>query len=219
MACTGSTLHESMISAPELLSYHAHSAMELQLSLQWGNQSLMKPWATLGLTLHAELLKVQISALWTQTASPGPPPGALWALWEHEVVECFIVGAEGHYLELEFGPYGHHLAIVLSSVRNAERWCVPMQIKCERIHQQNIFGLWRAEAHIARRYLPSLLSNSHQEGRQSFGYRINAFACCTISNQRHYFLAHPLHGDVPDFHQPNDFPFVKISDLENLKES
>ena len=47
---------------------------------------------------------------------PPPPdssPQSLWGLWDFEVVELFLVGADGEYLEAEFGPHGHHLLLWL----------------------------------------------------------------------------------------------------------
>ena len=39
------------------------------------------------------------------TPEGGPAPvGATWALWDHEVVELFVLGADDHYTELELGP-------------------------------------------------------------------------------------------------------------------
>src|SRR5690606_9417874 len=51
-----------------------------------------------------------------------PPPagasGRYEGLWNHEVVECFLAVPEtGQYLELEFGPHGHWLALEFESYR------------------------------------------------------------------------------------------------------
>lgn len=191
-----------------LLPHFAKPAMTLPLSYEWGRGSLPSPWGEVGVTLTPDQLLIQVSARWTQAPPPGPPPGPLWALWEHEVVELFIVGAEGHYLELELGPFGHHLALELSSVRCPERWCLPVHVRCERAPEQRGLGRWRAEASLARHHLPS-----PRDAQGEVGYLLNAFACLGRGDARRHLLAAPLPGDAPDFHQPERFPWVSVEAL------
>ena len=40
-------------------------------------------------------------------------------LFDVEVVEAFFLNDAGDYLELEFGPHGQHLMLLLSGRRNA----------------------------------------------------------------------------------------------------
>ena len=49
---------------------------------------------------------IWIDAPYHNDPAPSAPPGSLWGLWEFEVVEVFIVGDGGRYLEAEFGPHG-----------------------------------------------------------------------------------------------------------------
>jgi hypothetical protein len=49
---------------------------------------------------------------------PAPPGGkvgeAYFKLWDYEVVEAFFLNQEDQqYLELEFGPHGQHLMLLL----------------------------------------------------------------------------------------------------------
>ena len=47
---------------------------------------------------------------------PDAPRGARVAnLWEYDVVECFLVGPDGRYLELELGAGGHFLALLFDA--------------------------------------------------------------------------------------------------------
>ena len=52
-----------------------------------------------------------------------PPNGkegeAFFKLWEYEVVEAFFLNDEEQYLELEFGPHGQHLSLLLNGNRNS----------------------------------------------------------------------------------------------------
>ena len=60
---------------------------------------------------------VKIEAPFHNDPPPTSPPGRLWKLWEHEVVELFLVDEEGHYIEAEFGPHGHYLLLHLTGPR------------------------------------------------------------------------------------------------------
>lgn len=57
---------------------------------------------------------------------PTPPVGVgepVWELWDYEVVEVFFQASESernpkpHYLEIELGPHGHYLALLLSDCK------------------------------------------------------------------------------------------------------
>ena len=53
-------------------------------------------------------------------APPGGLPGqAYFGLWDYEVVEAFFLNSEDRYLEVEFGPHGQHIALLLDGRRNA----------------------------------------------------------------------------------------------------
>jgi len=56
---------------------------------------------------------------------PAPPGGkageAYFKLWEYEVVEAFFLNQQDQYLELEFGPHGQHLALLLAGQGRAIR--------------------------------------------------------------------------------------------------
>ena len=53
---------------------------------------------------------------------PDAPRGArVEGLWEYDVVECFVVGADGRYFELELGAGGHYLALAFDAPRRRVR--------------------------------------------------------------------------------------------------
>jgi hypothetical protein len=65
---------------------------------------------------------------------PKPPGGvegeSYFKLWEHEVVEVFFLSHDDcndRYLEVEFGPYGQHLGLILDGTRNAIKHTFPME--------------------------------------------------------------------------------------------
>ena len=70
----------------------------------------------------AQDLVVEITAPYY--GDPAPPGGregeAYFKLWEYEVVEAFFLNQEKQqYLELEFGPHGQHLMLLLQGAGNA----------------------------------------------------------------------------------------------------
>ncbi len=127
----------------------------------------------------------------------GQPRGARDGLWEFEVVELFLAGPEGAYLELEFGPHGHALALQFSSYRQRlacfelpsrariedHRWTAEATVPSERLPR----GPWRGNA-FAMHGLPPGPSSGSAPGSSG---RVHLAA----------FPAGP--GRAPDFHDPN----------------
>ncbi len=66
---------------------------------------------------------VELRILAPYYGDPLPPGGkvgeAYFKLWEYEVVEAFFLNQEDQYLELEFGPHGQHLMLLLQGAGNA----------------------------------------------------------------------------------------------------
>ena len=85
-----------------------------EISGTWdGGPLSAQEFARVELRLDADRDEVTVA---TQAAffgdpKPDAPPGRLDGLWNFEVVELFLLGADQRYLELEFGPHGHHLAL------------------------------------------------------------------------------------------------------------
>ena len=150
------------------------------------------------------------------------PQGRLWQLWEHEVVEIFIAGEDGHYLELEFGPWGHYLALTFSDVRQIlDDSCHLDHFSIEHCpNDKKNRRNWISSSIIPNKYLPQLIKLNPQssEGQPSFAWRVNAFWCFfpspyTMSNgedqkngSRKLCCSYPLPGSQADFHQPQYFP-------------
>ena len=135
--------------------------------------------------------------LWTVDAPyhhdppPPGPPGSTWKLWEHEVVELFIVGPDTQYTELEVGPHGHYLALRLQGVRHV------VQRECPLDTRTVIDGdRWRAQIEVPAGLLPPE------------PWRANGFAIHGVGEGRRYLVHTPLGTEVPDFHRVDRFaPF------------
>ena len=55
---------------------------------------------------HADSLVIRVDAPFHGDPPPAGPPGPTEGLWEHEVVEAFLLGPGEEYLEVELGPHG-----------------------------------------------------------------------------------------------------------------
>jgi len=56
----------------------------------------------------------------------------LMQLWEYEVVEAFFLSNQSEkYVELEFGPYGQHLVLLLDGRRNAIKHSLPLSYRSQ----------------------------------------------------------------------------------------
>ena len=57
----------------------------------------------------------------------------MYELWNYEVVEIFFLSSkhENMYLEVEFGPYGQHLGLLLKGQRNCLIHSFPMKYSSE----------------------------------------------------------------------------------------
>jgi hypothetical protein len=138
---------------------------------------------------HMTGLNITVNAPYWGDAAPSGPQGRRWQLWEHEVVELFLVGADGHYLEFEFGPHGHYLALKLDAPRQVSIDDLQIDYEAEIMGKR-----WTARSLIPSRFLPSPI------------LKYNAFAIHGTGHARRYLAHSPVPGSQPDFHQPHHFP-------------
>ena len=159
----------------------------IRIESEWdGNALSARHWITIHLLDREGQLEVRISApYYADPAAPTTPPGPTDQLWEHEVVELFIYGADDQYTEIELAPSGHHLVLQLNGVRNAVATKLPI------MYEATIHGdRWTATASIDKALLPA------------GPHRWNATAIHGSKEHRTYLSWIPLPGDKPDFHQP-----------------
>ena len=122
---------------------------------------------------------------------PAVPSGARVAeLWEYDVVECFLVGAGGRYLEVELGAGGHFLVLSFSAPRvrsdSHEALRPALDFASDRAG-------WRARILLDRAIVPPGIA------------ALNAFV---IAGGAHLAYG-SLPGPAPDFHQPARFPHAR----------
>src|SRR5690606_32296345 len=114
---------------------------------------------------------------------PAGPPGPTDRLWEHEVVELFVLGDGERYTEIELGPHGHHLVLQLDGVRRPVRARVPIASEAAITGDR-----WRGVAHVDGRWFPT-------------PRRWNAYAVHGRGDDRQHLAAVPVPGPAPDFHR------------------
>ena len=133
--------------------------------------------------------RIHIDAPFYNDPKPPGPRGPTPSLWNYEVVEIFLVGEDGQYLELEFSPHGHYLMLWLSAPRVAQDRALTCSYDASCRAER-----WTGTAVMPRSVVPAMIQ------------RVNAFAISGLGSSRQYLAWHPLPGPKPDFHQPHRFP-------------
>ena len=136
------------------------------------------------MSLTNENLVIRWRAPNLKNDSPEGAAGPLWELWNYDVVEFFFLGSDEHYLELEFGPYGHYLVLELKGVRKIIRRMLPLKTSLHSVDDE----WWSGAAEIPLSYLPQPVQ------------KWNAYAIYKENNNRHFCALYPGEGP-PDFHQ------------------
>lgn len=141
-----------------------------------------------------QALRIEVDGPYHGDPPPPGPPGPTERLWEHEVVELFVVGHAGTdgavpYTEIELSPHGHHLVLRLLGVRQVVARELPLDFEA------TIEGArWRGLARLDRAFLPP------------GPHRVNAFALHGQGAHRRYLAWTPVGGREPDFHRIERFP-------------
>lgn len=127
-----------------------------------------------------------------QPVTPSVPAGTrVHDLWHYDVIECFLVGGDGRYLEVELGADGRFLVLSFDAPR---RRCDEHRALRPEIAWDRSDAGWSSAILLPWAIVPEGLC------------RLNAFVCA-----RQQFLAyHPLPGATPDFHQPDRFPAARL---------
>lgn len=137
--------------------------------------------------------RLRVSAPYHGDPAPDAPPGRLDGLWDHEVVELFLLGTEQRYLEIELGPHGHWLGLRLAGRRRVVDDAVPIQWNA-RIEGAR----WTGEARFAQSALPP------------GSFAANAYAIHGVGASRRHLAWRPVHGDEPDFHRLEAFGALEL---------
>lgn len=162
--------------------------------------------ALVTLSLVTDELIVTFDAPYFGDAAPLTAAGSTARLWEHEVVEVFIADPGEHYLELEFGPHGHYLALELRGVRKIVREGMELAYDVRIEHGSASesraggpapSGRYRGTGRIPMSYLP------HPPAR------VNAYLIHGGPDARCYHAHAPVPGERPDFHRLAHFALLQ----------
>jgi hypothetical protein len=124
---------------------------------------------------------------------PAAAPGTRVAdLWTYDVAECFLVGSDGHYLELELGAGGHFLVLSFDAPRRQSDAHESLELG---VDWRAASGAWSSQVTLPWSLVPEVPR------------RLNAFAIFG----EHFLVHSALPGSTPDFHQPEHYPAVTLS--------
>lgn len=172
-------------------------AKRLQINQTWDGSPLASAdFIALFFSLDKRQLRCVVEAPFYDDPAPRLPLGQTHGLWEYEVVELFLLGVAGGYLEIELGPHGHYLIYFFSDVRQVERSVLPLQ------SSSSIGGnRWRGEICVGQGDLPLGICCA------------NAYGVHGCGDDRRFSAAAPVPGVIPNFHQPKVFlPLSGLAD-------
>jgi len=163
--------------------------MRLVIDKTWDGSPLPdEEHASLDLAIEGDHLVIDVDAPFNGDPAPAGPLGPTDRLWEHEVVELFVVGEDAHYTEIELSPHGHHWVLRLQGVRQ------PVERGVDIAFSPTIQGdRWTGRARIALAHLPTVRRTC------------NAFRIAGVGAERRFFAWAPVPGPGPDFHRLEHF--------------
>lgn len=179
------------------------------------NYSITNRWNSYPITDHPPIrlnfsstddqqhLLIEIDAPFFHDSPPPspPPPGPYPGLYNYEVVEVFFLNSTtNHYIELEFGPYGHYLVILLTAERQTFKQLLPLpDYTVERPSQNR----WIGRVNVPRAHFPSHVD------------RFNAYGIHGQGINRTYEALFPAPRDSPkpDFHRLELFQSIDFNSL------
>jgi len=175
----------------------APERLELVVERHWNGAPLRDPRLRGVVRLQTTLDGVAFEAELPHQATPrlpsAPAGTRVTDLWEYDVVECFLAGRDGSYLELELGAGGHFLALRFDAPR---RCCDALEAFEPALRHRADAGGWSACLLAPWSIVPAEI------------VALNAFVAAGGE-----LLAHaPLPGPRADFHQPQRFPAARLEE-------
>lgn len=129
-----------------------------------------------------------------------PPPedvgGICLNLYDYEVLELFFANDKDQYLEVEVGPHGHWLVLLLNGHRKPFNKGEELELQVQNVFEGD---KWRSVFEIPLAYFPPNVT------------KFNAYAIHGVGDERQYEALNPVTDgtyDQPDFHRLQFFkPF------------
>jgi len=120
-------------------------------------------------------------------------------LWNYEVVEAFFLGNDEEYLEIELGPKGHYVLLLLKGPNNLITYQLPLTNYTA--HCNTVSGRWLGQAYIPGEYFPCNVT------------RFNSFAIHNQEPNRVHMALFPVAQgayEAPDFHRLDAFQPISM---------
>lgn len=188
--------------AVSVASHHSKQmdSKEFTVGLSWDGKEKVANPAIITLAPSGNDVELRISApFYNDPAPPGGQPGqAFFKLWEHEVVEAFFLNSLDEYLELEFGPHGQHLMLILNGNRNAIKHSLPMYYEAKISDDGKS---WTGQAIIPGSYFPPNVT------------KFNGYAIHGPQDDRKYQAVFEVSGPQADFHRINKFGDLNLAEI------
>ncbi|MEN8258050.1 MAG: hypothetical protein ABFS09_09355 [Thermodesulfobacteriota bacterium] len=176
-----------------LPKYKKAETVKLQIAQTWdGSPVAQADVVDLSVRLTDDELTITVAAPFYGDPPPAGGEGELNGLWDYEVVELFLLAANGHYLEVEMGPHGHYLILLLAGIRQVKKKLHPSHFSTEIVGCR-----WQATLKLVADHLPTPFTHT------------NAYAIHGQGVERCYLAAYPVPGERPDFHQPHFFGLLR----------
>ena len=157
----------------------------LEIVHDWRGQPIPQhETVRMDLALGDEALTIDVAAPLHGDPKPAAPIGPCDGLWNHEVIELFLLGDEERYLEIELGPWGHYLVLELDGPRQ-----IVASGRLIEFHAQRGHAGWTGRAVIPADLIPEPIGLG------------NAYAMHGHGGARRYRALHPVPGEQPDFHR------------------
>ena len=151
-----------------------------------------------GVGLRPAELVFRVDAPFHDDPPPDGPAGRTDRLWEYEVVEVFLLGAGGRYLELEVAP-DRHLFLEFEGARRRIADDVPGVVCTTSVDRTQDPPRWSARLAVPLLRLPPA------------PLRWNAYACHGQGEARRLLALHPQTRAVPDFHDLDSYGVLELS--------
>jgi hypothetical protein len=157
----------------------------LSVGTSWDGRPIPETQHTrLRLEIEGSRVRLDLDAPFHGDSPPPGAPGRCPALWNHEVVELFLLGDDERYLEIELGPWGHYLVLELHKPRTVVRDDIPLDLAVSRE-----LARWLGRCTFPADLLPPGLASC------------NAYTIHGAGDARVYGAAFPVPGARPDFHR------------------
>lgn len=192
------------ISSFKTASYRSNM-IQLNIATTWDNQTIpdsQQVKLKLSRDGTASAVRLDIEAPFYNDPAPSAPVGSLMQLWDYEVVELFLLGSENRYLEVEFGPFGHYIVLLLDGYRNVIKHSLPLEPV--QITRDTSTKRWTSSALIPDEYFPPNVTS------------LNAYAIHGTGESRQYLALSPVPTgkfEAPEFHR---LEYFKPTDLSSV---